>query len=132
VRISLSGFHLSVELSLWDAQHLRHKPSVLPKENNFFMLPIPERRYVDPQMARGNFPRPPSFQPFSKESLRKGAGFRQRVVTEEADNRGEAIYSGSPTTFFPVDDRPFVRSQKLSCFLEREFQLKAPLADVFA
>jgi hypothetical protein len=42
VRISPSGFHLSVELSLWNVQHPCDKLSVLSKENNFSMLRIPE------------------------------------------------------------------------------------------
>jgi hypothetical protein len=80
VRISPSGFHLSVELSLWDVQHLRDQPSVLPKENNFPMLPIAECRYIDPQMTRGGFPRPPAFQPFSDESLRNCPRFRWLAI----------------------------------------------------
>jgi hypothetical protein len=97
---------------------------VLPKENNFPLLPIPECRYIDPEIARCELPRPPPFESFSNESLRDGTGFRQWVVAQELDDGWEAIYSGSPTTFFPVDDRPFVRSQKLPASLRVSFNLR--------
>jgi hypothetical protein len=72
------------------------------------------------------------FEPFANESLRKCVGFRQRVVTQEAEDSGEAIYSWSCPALFPVNDRPLVRSQELRGFLEGEFQLKPALSDVFA
>jgi hypothetical protein len=111
VRISPSGLHFIVKFAFWDAQHLCDKPSVLPKENNLSLLPIPERRYIDPQVARCDFPRPSLFKPFSYKSLSNCPGLRQRVVTQEANDGGQAVYSRDRATFFPLDDRRLLRSQ---------------------
>jgi hypothetical protein len=48
-----SDLHFTVKLAFWDAQHLCHKPSVLPKQNNFSLLPILEECHTSiPDGAR--------------------------------------------------------------------------------
>ena len=77
---------------------------MLPEQNNFSMFPIPECQFIHTEMARGGFPRPPAFKPLSHESLMKGAGVRQRVVTEEVNDGREAIYFRDRSAFFPLNE----------------------------
>jgi hypothetical protein len=105
--------------------------SVLSKENDLPLLPIPESRSI-PSWREAAFRDHPCSSRLARSRSEMVRGSDRGLSPRKRMMAGRRYTRGTRATFFPLDDGRLIRSQKLPCFLYREFQIQPPLLDVLA